>query len=74
MVLRVELDGRAQVLLGALEVLHVERLDRALLELERLLLPLRERASITSCSSCFVQRTYVALSFSSSCVGEGGGA
>jgi len=42
-VLGVELDGAGKVLLGALEVLHVERLDGSLLELERLLLALGDR-------------------------------
>jgi len=41
-VLRVKFDGRREVLLRALEVLDVERLDGALLELERLLLALRD--------------------------------
>jgi len=41
-VLWVKFDGRREVLLRALEVLDVERLDGALLELERLLLALRD--------------------------------
>jgi len=42
-VLWVELDRGREVLLRPLEVLHVEGLDGALLELERLLFPLRDR-------------------------------
>ena len=37
---RCRTDGTSKVLLGTLEVLHVERLDSALFEFQRLLFPL----------------------------------
>mmetsp|Transcript_40817 Transcript_40817/g.67800 ORF Transcript_40817/g.67800 Transcript_40817/m.67800 type:complete len:273 (-) Transcript_40817:1208-2026(-) len=43
MILGIKLDGRSEVLLSTLEVLHVERLDGALLVLKGFLLALRDR-------------------------------